>query len=501
MATAGRIGQRRVQSGRALARSMRWHPANRTGQVRHESDLARGRRRVSSGRRIRGWLHVPSVRLIGRAGWAVIDQGFVSLANFGLGVVVARLVSPTEFGAFGVAFAVYLVALNIARGLATQPLTIRFGARDPAEFRRGAAESTGAALVLGLAGSIACLALAAVLGGVLSVAFVALAAALPGLLVQDAWRFVLFTSRRGQRAIVNDFIATLVMAALIVFVLVLKADSILAIVLCWGGGGTAAALAGIAQTKVMPAPRRTLDWCREHWDITPRFLGSELITMAGAQLVLFAVGGLVGLAAVGSIRGAQLLLGPAYVLSVGVHLSMVPEASRVTGSIARFRRITLLSSALLSLAGTTWGLALLLLPNSVGGELLGESWPGARSVLLPIALSVIIPLATAGPRIGLRALEEASRTLRASGVQFALTIVGGGAGALLAGVIGAAWGLALGTGLAGIAWWLELVQATRQQAVRISQASGPRAPSDGTETRDADLAIPEPTELMGQEYY
>jgi O-antigen/teichoic acid export membrane protein len=223
--------------------------------------------------------------------------------------------------------------------------------------------------------------------------------------------------------------------------------------------------------------------------------------MAGAQLVLFAVGGLVGLAAVGSLRGAQLLLGPAYVLSVGVHLSMVPEASRVTGSIARFRRITLLSSALLSLAGTTWGLALLLLPDSVGGGLLGESWPGARSVLLPIALSVIIPLAMAGPRIGLRALEEASRTLRASGVQFVLTIVGGITGALLGGVIGAAWGLALGACLAGIAWWLELIQATRQQAIRISQATGAPSTSDGAEGRDADGAIPEVADLMGQEYF
>jgi len=221
--------------------------------------------------------------------------------------------------------------------------------------------------------------------------------------------------------------------------------------------------------------------------------------MAGAQLVLFAVGGLVGLAAVGSVRGAQLLLGPAYVLSVGVHLSMVPEASRVTGSIPRFRRIILLSSGVLSVAGIGWGLVLLLLPDSVGLQLLGASWPGARSVLLPIALSIIIPLATAGPRIGLRALEEATRTLRASGVQFVLAILGGVTGALFAGTVGAAWGLALGMCLSGIAWWIELIQATQQQAARISRAGA--QPTPDTERGSAADDLSEPPDLIGQENF
>jgi len=412
----------------------------------------------------------------------MIDQGFVSLANFGLGVVVARLVSPTEFGAFGVAFAVYLVALTVARGFATQPLAIRFGGREPSEFQRGAAEATGVALAMAAGGSAVCLAVAALVGGVQSLALVALALALPGLLVQDAWRFILFTTRRGRVAVINDLIAMAVMATLIALVAAFDAVSVFTMVLCWGGGGTAAALVGMLQTRVRPKPGRTIRWCREHWDITPRFLGSELLQSGGAQVFVFALGALVGLAAVGSVRGAQLLLGPVYILSVGVHLSMVPELARLTGSIVRFRRITLLSSSALSIVGAGWGLVLLLLPDSIGRELLGESWPGARSVLLPIALSIIVPLGTVGPRIALRALEEATRTLHASLVQFLLTIAGGVSGALIAGTVGAAWGLAAGTGLGGVAWWLELLHAVRDQAARNSAAvdggsgGGPPAP-------------------------
>ena len=315
----------------------------------------------------RGRLSLPSIRLVGRVGWAVIDQGFVSLANFGLGVVVARLVSPTEFGAFGVAFTVYLVVLNVARGFAILPLTIRFGG-DPTEFRRGAAEATGVAFAIGVGGSVVCLAIAVLVGGLPEIALAALAAALPGLLVQDAWRFVLFTSRRGPVAIINDLVATVVMATFIVMVVAFDTVSVFTMVLCWGGGGTAAALVGILQTKIRPEPSRTIRWCREHWDITPQFLGSELTQMGGGVLVLFALGTLVDLAAVGSIRGAQLLLGPAYVLYIGVHLSMIPEAARLTGSLVRFRRIALFSSTALAVAGAGWGLVLLLLPDSVGRE-------------------------------------------------------------------------------------------------------------------------------------
>jgi len=397
----------------------------------------------------------------------MIDQGFVSLANFGLGIVVARLVSPTEFGAFGLAFAFYLVMLSIARGFATQPLAIRFGGRDPAEFRRGAAQATGVALTIGLAGSAVCLAVAILVSGVQGGVLIALAASLPGLLVQDAWRFTLFTSRRGSVAVVNDLLAVVVMAVLIGLVVAFGTASVFAMVLCWGFGAATAAIVGVIQTRVRPMPTLSLSWFREHWDITPRFLGSEVLLAVGAQAFLFAIGALIGLAAVGSVRGAQLLLGPVYIMSVSAHMTMVPELSRMVSTPARFQRITHVSSGALLLVGIGWGLVVLLLPDAVGQEILGESWPGARSVLLPIALSIIIPLASVGPRIGLRALEEASRALRAGIAQFVLTLSGGIGGALIYGTVGAAWGLVLGTSLAGVWMYVEFWQASRHHVARI----------------------------------
>jgi O-antigen/teichoic acid export membrane protein len=409
-------------------------------------------------------VHVARIRVLSRAGSGVIDQAFVSLANFGLGVVVARLVAPTEFGAFGVAFAVYVVALNIARGFATQPLMIRFSSRDAGEFARGAGKATGLAVLLGILSGAMCLILGFVFPPPLSGGFFGLAVALPGLLLQDALRFVLFTERRGHLAILNDLVWTVVLVPLIAIVVVSGTASVFSLVVCWGAGAAAAAIVGTIRTGVVPQVQEAISWWSEHWDITPGFLMSELMQMGGAQLVQFAVGGLVGLSAVGSLRGAELLLGPTSMLTMGVIFTMVPEASRLTKALPRLRRLAVTLSVVLGLAGAIWGAMLLFLPKTVGHQMLGASWEGARSVLLPMILYSTLSLLSTGPKIALRALEDASRTLQVSTLGSVITVFSGAVGSFAAGVIGGAWGLTFGSLVSLVAWWLHFAGSIRRPA-------------------------------------
>ena len=407
------------------------------------------------------------IRDLSRAGSGVIDQAFVSLANFGLGVVVARLVAPTEFGAFGVAFAIYLVALNIARGFATGPLLIRFSSRDVGTLAEAAAKATGLALLLGILSGALCLILGFVFPPPLSGGFIGLATALPGLLLQDALRYVLFTARRGHLAILNDLVWTVVLVPLIAIVVLSGNASVFSLVVCWGAGAAAAALVGILRAGVIPRVPEAISWWREHWDITPGFLMSELIQMGGTQLVQFAIGGLVGLSAVGSLRGAEILLGPTSMLTMGVALTMVPAASGLTGALPQLRRLAVKLSVLLGLAGAIWGAMLLFLPKTIGQQILGASWEGARSVLVPIILFATLTLLSTGPKIALRALEDASRTLQVSTLASVITVASAVAGSFAAGVIGGAWGLAFGGLVSVVAWWLHFASSMRQCAGRI----------------------------------
>src|SRR5439155_4829421 len=62
----------------------------------------------------------------GRLSWGLVDQAVSSLTNFAVGIYVARSLGVTAFGIFSVAWVTYGVVLNISRGLATDPLVVRF---------------------------------------------------------------------------------------------------------------------------------------------------------------------------------------------------------------------------------------------------------------------------------------------------------------------------------------------------------------------------------------
>ena len=80
-----------------------------------------------------------------RATWGVADQALSSLMGLGLSIVVAHVVSPTEFGAFALALAVYYMALGASRALASDPFVVRFSGGDETGLRAARADGAGTA--------------------------------------------------------------------------------------------------------------------------------------------------------------------------------------------------------------------------------------------------------------------------------------------------------------------------------------------------------------------
>ena len=71
-------------------------------------------------------------RVSRRLGWGVADQGVSSLTNFAVNIYIARELGAVQYGAFSLAYVTYSFALNASRGLATDPLLVRFSYTDPA---------------------------------------------------------------------------------------------------------------------------------------------------------------------------------------------------------------------------------------------------------------------------------------------------------------------------------------------------------------------------------
>ncbi len=400
--------------------------------------------------------------MAGRLSWGLADQAASSLTNFAVGIYVARELGVTAFGVFSLAWLTYGVVLNVARGLATDPLVVRFSGVPEATWRSAAGRASGAALALGIALGAVCLLIGLGIGGRVGPAFVCLGVVLPALLLQDAWRFAFFAAGSGRKAFLNDLAWGVALVP--AMVVAARVGTVAAFLLAWGVSAAVAAAYGCFQSGIRPRLTRARGWLREQRDLGYRYLVENVSLSGASQLRAYGLGVIVGVGAVGAVRGAELLLGPFLALLMGLSLVTVAEAARVLRQAPhRLGRFCLLLGG--GQAGTAllWGGALLLVPDRAGEFVLGDVWHSASQLIIPATLAVAGSGLGTGAAAGLRALAAARRSLRCQLFASACYVGGGLGGAAVAGTIGSAWGVAAATLTSSAVWWLQLRSALRER--------------------------------------
>ena len=63
-------------------------------------------------------------RWVGRGFWAIMDQGLFAVSNFGLNVLLARWLAPTDYGAFSVAYTIFLLLGTFHTAILTEPMLV-----------------------------------------------------------------------------------------------------------------------------------------------------------------------------------------------------------------------------------------------------------------------------------------------------------------------------------------------------------------------------------------
>ncbi|MBK6012378.1 hypothetical protein [Streptomyces sp. MBT53] len=400
--------------------------------------------------------------LVGRLSWGLADQAASSISNFAVGIYVARSLGVTAFGVFSLAWVTYGVVLNVSRGLATDPLVVRFSGVPEPSWRGAVARSTGTALCVGSALGVLCLAAGLGLGGRVGPAFAALGLMMPGLLLQDAWRFSFFAAGDGRKAFVNDIVWGV--ALIPAMVVAAHVDTVAAFVLAWGASATVAAGYGCIQSGIRPRMAQARGWLREQRDLGYRYLVENVSLSGASQLRAYGLGVIVGVSAVGAVRGAELLLGPFLAVLMGLSLVTVPEAARVLRQAPqRLGRFCLYLGGGQATGALLWGSALLLMPDRLGELALGDVWRSSSHLIVQITLSVAGAGLGTGAAAGLRALGAARRSLRCQLFASACYVGGGLGGAAIGGTSGSAWGVAAATISGSAVWWLQLRSALRER--------------------------------------
>ena len=215
------------------------------------------------------------------------------------------------------------------------------------------------------------------------------------------------------------------------------------------------------QASVLPRPTRAAEWLRAHHQLSVRYLAENVSFSGAAHLRSFVLGAVAGLAAVGYVRASEILMGPFFVVLMGISQVAVPEASRVfhraSGHLARFSFVLGASQAAAAIA---WGLILLtVFPLGPGPALLKDLWAPTAQLIPAITLTVAAASFCTAATAGLRAMGLARRSLRAQLMASAAYVIGGTGGAILGGALGTSWGVAAAQCFAALVWWHHLRSA------------------------------------------
>ncbi|MFD5884434.1 hypothetical protein ACFWHQ_00375 [Streptomyces sp. NPDC060334] len=403
---------------------------------------------------------------------SVLDQAASSATNILVLVLAARLSSAAGFADFSMVYVTFTVLLGLNMAYVGQTVVLEKGERLPTVCRSAVAFTAAAATAVG----VVLVLVGLLLPGATGWAVLALGLVLPPVLVQDGLRYCFSALRAPERALAADALRLVC----VVPALLLQPEGASAgrLVLVWGVSALPALALGLLLLR--PAVRGAATDPRPYLrrgHLGQRFVVEFAVGNGSSQLAVLGLGVFATPLAVGALRGATTLFGPLNVLFNSANAFGPPVVGRASGKRGVVR-LTLLMGGALTVLGAGWGAVLYALPDSVGRQLLGDTWTAAAA-LLPAtgAQYAVMGLGTCA-LLTLRVLNpKATLSLQ---VVFSLLSVGLLLGGYAAwGVAGAAWGLAVGSAAKAAAGWSRVVR------LPVPPVTAGRAPDPVTESRGA----------------
>ena len=255
-------------------------------------------------------------RIAARAGnglWGLCDHGLVSGVNFLTIVLVARAVTPVEFGAFVLAFTVILTTLTLQAALITRPHNVLGAVRHGDDY---ANYSTTAAVVqVGFTGVLTLLCVAAaglayVLGLGWELLLLALALAVCAWQLQEFGRRVLYTERRLGAVLVNDILSYGGQAVALLILWRLDALTATRALLTLAGAFAVGAVVLSVQLRRALSGRFEPASLSANWHFGKWLTLAETAQWFSTQFYIYLAAAIAGAVASGALKAGQTLLGP-----------------------------------------------------------------------------------------------------------------------------------------------------------------------------------------------
>ena len=373
-------------------------------------------------------------------------------------LILARLLGPQSYGTFSLAFLAWFLVLAVIRSGFMQPYTLVASSLELPEWRDLTSRASGLVVAAGATAS-GTFAMSGFLVGIsseLGRSLLAVAVLAPGLVLQEFWRSASFVSRRAKTAAANDFYwavgQALAFAAVLTTVRITAAESLLA----WGAGAWLAAALGALQLSVTPRiGRDSLQLAREWLRLGSWFTGANVTFSAGLFGAAAIIAAELGPHSLGLFRMVEgNLFGPVQLVLIAAASVFVPHLARSSSDLdGRALRAAFRYSAGIAITVAGYGGVLMLVAPVLLDSVFGSAFEPATSLILPMLVSYTVDAAGNGAALLLQ-VQRRGRSLLI--MQLAATSLQLLAVIMLVrtnGVLGAAWGVAIGSGVATVVGW------------------------------------------------
>ena len=350
---------------------------------------------------------------------SVLDEGMIAGSNFLIGVLLARWLVPDQYGAYALAYSLYLALAAFYRALILEPIAV-FG---PSYKSPGRRKYLGSLLKLQ---AIAVLPVIAILGGSsylaghlwtapsVASALVGLTVAAPFLLIFSFTRFSFYLDCKPDRALSGAVIYCAIIAVGLALLYRMDLLSPLAAFLLMMAGALVSGAIQLARLK--PAVRGKFhdevlsDVWNKHWTYGRWSLPTSLLVWLPANLFYFLAGSFCGIAQAGALKALTNFIAPVGHLTAAFSLLLTPYVAKLYGERGALgthvpvQRI----NTLYFIAGLSYCVVIGVFGSVIFHALYANRYSEFIYLVPWAAVVAALNMAGSGSRIGLRALQSPS---------------------------------------------------------------------------------------------
>ncbi|MEA3327941.1 MAG: lipopolysaccharide biosynthesis protein [Chloroflexota bacterium] len=292
-------------------------------------------------------LNLLTTRLANNGIYAAIDQGVISLSNFGASILLAALVTPTELGAYVLGFLALYFIRGIQNGIIIQPLNTYGAGKERDAYSAYFSAAAVHQVILSTLSAIG----AALLGWILTrfgndtlgPTILVLWFSFFTWQLQEFFRRGFYTRGEVHKAVWISVTSNVVRLGMIVLISRVGKISGLSGLNAIGWGGFVGALVGawLSRHNFSRQMLNPLDTWRENWRFGRWILGASLADWVVVDLYPILMAGLISFAATGVYQTLQNLVAPIHVLLRAIDTFMTPIMAKAFDSsgIKKIRRM------------------------------------------------------------------------------------------------------------------------------------------------------------------